>query len=403
MSDKVRIVHVINSFEFGGAEAMLCNLLLRTDLNRFEPVVVSLIDDLTVAGPILRAGIPIKVIGMKPGVPDPRAVLRLAGYFRKVQPHVVQAWMDHSNLIAGAAARLAPPTRLVWGIHHSNHLPGVAKRSTLFTVSVCAFFSNRWPARIVVVSEHARGIYAAKGFADAKMVVIPNGFDTNHFKPDPEARRGVRAELGLSADTPLVGLLARYDPFKDHTTFIKAASELASRLPSVRFVLCGAGVTPENEELVRQIDSLGLHERTHLLGPRTDIARIHASLDVCVSSSISEAFPLTIGEAMCSGVPCVATDAGDSALIVGQTGRIVPCSDAAALAEGIASVLELSSEARRRLGSAARERIIEHFELGAVTRRYEQLYLGLVGQHGDPLEEQGPGETTAQLAAVEAD
>src|SRR5438477_1327473 len=133
MTRKIRIVHVISSFPFGGADAMLCNLLVNTNRERFEPFVVSLIDDLTTADPVLGAGIPVVTAGMRPGVPDPRGLIRLASHLRRLRPDIVQTWMDHSNLIGALAARLTPHARVVWGIHHSNHVPGVAKRMTLMT------------------------------------------------------------------------------------------------------------------------------------------------------------------------------------------------------------------------------------------------------------------------------
>jgi glycosyltransferase involved in cell wall biosynthesis len=377
MSARIRIVHVINSFEYGGAEAMLCNLLLRTDRERFEPSVVSLIDDLTVAGPILRAGIPIVTMGMKPGVPNPLGVLRLAAHLRGARPAIVQTWMDHSNLIGGLAARMAACPRVVWGIHHSNHVPGVAKRSTLLTVGACAKLSGRVPSRIVCCSEHAASIYAARGFAADKLTVIPNGFDTDRFRPDAAARAELRRELGLAPDTPLIGLVARHDPFKDHPTFLRAAAILATSRPGTHFLLCGANVTTQNRALATLIDSLGLTRRCHLLGPRNDVPRINPALDVATSSSISEAFPLALGEAMACGTPCVATDVGDSALIIGPTGRIVPPSNPQALAAGWAELLALDLPARAKLSQAARDRIRELFDLDAVTRRYERLYVSL--------------------------
>ena len=377
MSAPIRIVHVINSFEYGGTEAMLCNLLQRTDRERFEPSVVSLINDLTVAGPILRAGIPIVTMGMKPGVPNPLGVLRLAAYLRRLRPVIVQTWMDHSNLIGGLAARMAGCPRVVWGIHHSNHVRGVAKRSTLLTVGACAKLSGRVPSRIVCCSEHAATLYAARGFAADKLTVIPNGFDTGRFRPDPAARVELRRELGLSPDTPLVGLVARYDPFKDHANFLRAAAILGRSRPDTHFLLCGANVTRDNRALFMLANSLGLTRRCHLLGPRTDVPRINSALDLATSSSISEAFPLALGEAMACGTPCVATDVGDSALIVGQTGRIVRPSNSEALAAAWAELLSLDPDARARLSQAARGRIRDLFDLGAVTRRYERLYAGL--------------------------
>jgi glycosyltransferase involved in cell wall biosynthesis len=377
MGNRVRIVHVINSFAFGGAEAMLCNLLLRTDMNRFEPSVVALIDDMSVAGPVLEAGIPLVTMGMRPGVPDPRGIARLALHLRRERPAVVQTWMDHSNLIGGLATRMATRAKVVWGIHHSNHLPGLTKRSTLMTVNACARLSRRVPTRIVCCSEHAGKLYAERGFDADRLMIIPNGFDTDAFRPDPTARADLRRELGLDAGTTLVGLVARYDPFKDHGNFLGAAAIVIKRFPAVRFVLCGGNVDRNNAELMTKVESLGLADHCHLLGPRKDVARIQAALDVCASSSVSEAFPLVVGEAMSCGVPCAVTDVGDSALIVGKTGRVVPPSNSMALGAAIVDLITLGPEGRARLGVDARRRVRELFDLGAVTRRYEALYTEL--------------------------
>lgn len=371
---KVRVLHVINSFVSGGAEAMLCNLLLATDRTRFEPSAAALIDDMTVAGPVLRAGIPIAAMGMRPGVPDPLGLARLARHLRRLRPHVVQSWMDHSNLITGLASRLAWRGPVVWGIHHSEHLPGVAKRSTLMTVGACARLSHRLPARIICCSEHGRRAYERAGFAADKLVVIPNGFDLEKFRPDSAARAEVRRELGLAPDTPLVGLVARYDPFKDHATFLRAAAIVARARPDVHFVLCGSGADGGNAELVSRVLTLRLSERCHLLGMRRDVSRVHAALDVATSSSISEAFPLAVGEAMACGVPCAVTDVGDSALIVGPTGRVVPPRDPAALAAALCELLDLPTSDRRRLGESARRRVAQRFSLSAAVGQYETLY-----------------------------
>ncbi len=380
---KIKIVHIINSFEFGGAEAMLCNLLLRTDRTCFEPAVVSLIDQMSLAGPVREAGIPIEVIGMAGGVPDPRKVLKIATFLRKHRPAIIQTWMDHSNLIGVLAARLAGNAKVVWGIHHSNHIPGVAKRMTLATVDACAKISHWLPAGIVSCSEHSAKLYTERGFDADRITVIPNGFDTSRFSPDPTARASVRSELGLSENAILIGLVARFDPFKDHGTFIKAAAELINKhAPNgdVHFVLCGTHVTPANEKLIDPIRQYNLEDRCHLLGPRRDVQRICASLDLLASSSISEAFPLTIGEAMACGTPVVATDVGDSALMVGDTGLIVPPARPDLLAGAWAKMLALPPDQLRALGEAARRRVCQRFDLDAVTRQYEALYLRLLAK-----------------------
>jgi glycosyltransferase involved in cell wall biosynthesis len=246
-------------------------------------------------------------------------------------------------------------------------------------VSACAWLSRRLPARIVCCSNHARDRYAAHGFEPGKMTVIPNGFDTDVFRPDPPARWAIRRELSIDPAAPVIGLVARYDPLKDHETFLRAAALLAARQPEVRFLLCGDRVDRGNTALSNRVDELGLAPRCHLLGPKRDVARIYAALDVATSSSISEAFPLVLGEAMACGVPCVATDVGDSALIVGPAGRIVPPRNPDALAAAWAELLDLGAAARAGLGAAGRARVRELFDLDSVTRRYEALYEDLLG------------------------
>jgi glycosyltransferase involved in cell wall biosynthesis len=374
VNKRIRILHIINSFEFGGAEAMLCNLILRTDRTRFEPFVAALINVMSVAAPIKDAGIPVVAMGMKPGIPDPRGVARLSRHVRRTRPDVIQCWMDHSNLLGGLAAHLASRAPVIWGIHHSNHVRELTKRTTLLTLGACALLSKRIPAKIVYCSEHSRKLYTQRGFAAEKAVTIPNGFDTARFRPDPAARLSVRQELGLDPLTPLIGLAARFDPFKDHANFLRAAAIVSKSHAHAHFLLCGAHVDSANAQLTRLIESLGLADRCHLLGPRRDVPRLFAALDVAASSSISEAFPLAIGEAMACGVPCVATDVGDSALMIGQTGKIVPAKDSDALAKALNELLALTPQVRINLGSIARARVCDLFDLEAVSARYHDLY-----------------------------
>lgn len=396
-ADRVRVVHVINSLAHGGAEAMLGNLMLRRDRARFESSVVMLIDDRSTADAVRRAEVPIHAIGMRPGVPDPRGLVRLARHLRRERPAVVQTWMDHSNLIGGLAARaaLGRAVRVVWGVHHSQHVAGVAKRTTLMTVAACARLSRRVADRIVLVSEASRRFYTDHGFDPRLMEVIPNGFETERFRPDPEARATLRHELGLGPEGPLVGLVARYDPNKDHANFLHAAAQVARGRPDVRFVLCGYGVDRSNTALTGLIEQLGLEGVCLPIGQRGDVERVLAGLDLLVSSSVSEAFPLVLGEAMSCGVPCVATAVGDSAQIIGPCGRLVPPRDPRALAQALTDLLALPAADRQTIGAAARARITERYDITVITRRYEELYLGLL--EGRPRE--GPEPRPAARSA----
>jgi len=169
--------------------------------------------------------------------------------------------------------------------------------------------------------------------------------------------------------------VGRFHPQKDHHNFVRAASLLHQDRPDVWFVLCGFGVSWANKELTSLIEEAGIRNRCCLLGLRDDIPRLTAAFDIAsLSSSYGEAFPNVVNEAMSCGVPCVVTDVGDAALIVGQTGLVVPPRNPDALAQGWLKMLVLGREGRAPLGMEARQRIRELFNLPEIVARYQNLF-----------------------------
>ncbi len=247
-------------------------------------------------------------------------------------------------------------------------------------IRLSAKLSHWLPTRIVYCSEVSHRLHKSLGYADDRKLIIPNGFYLEKFVPDPRARAAVREEIGVSPETPLVGMMARFDPQKDHENFFRAAAILRAELSKVQFVLCGTEVSPENPAIRKWIEEGELNDRCHLLGYRRDMPRIMAALDlVTTSSSYGEAFPMVVGEAMACGIPCVVTDIGDSSLIVGDTGYSVAARDPSALARAWADILRQDPAARRRLGENARTRVSEHYSLRTIADRYESLYRELLG------------------------
>lgn len=374
----LRITHIITGLYTGGAEIMLLRLLEHTDRTRFEPEVIALTGAGPVADKIRALGIPVRILGMRRGIPDPVGMLRLSGILRRSRPDVVQTWLYHADLIGGLAARIAGIRAIAWGIHNTDLDPRRSKRTTIATARLCARLSHRIPQRIVCVAESGKAVHAALGYDTSRFVIIPNGFDTGRFHPDPSARSSVRAELGIPADTPLVGLFARFDPQKDHENFVGAAAILVKLGSPAHFLLAGTDITPKNHDLIAWITAAGLEDRFHLLGPRDDVPRLLAALDVCaLSSRFGEAFPLVIGEAMACGVPCAATDVGDSGLLIGDTGRIVLPAAPDALARACHELLSLPHTERTALSAAARARITANYEIGAIAEEYAALYEAL--------------------------
>ncbi len=355
---------------------MLYKLLSGADSRRFRHAVVSLGRPSRLDPRINSLGVPVHNVGMRPArLPTPSQLRRLAAAVRGIDPHLVHGWMYHGSLAAQLAARMAAPRApVVWSIHSCNDDLTLEKRLTAAIIRLCRRLSAR-PARIIYVSEASRRQHEQMGYEAARAHVIPNGFDTTHFAPSSEARASVRAELGVSEDHLLIGLIGRFHPMKDHINFLRAAALLSEDYHAARFLLVGREVDASNAVLRRLIARWGLEGRALLLGERGDIPRLIAASDICaLSSSYGESFPLVVGEAMACGVPCVVTDVGDAARLVGQTGLVVPPRDSEALAEAWRELIRLGSDGRTQLGEAARQRIRENFLLANVIAQYETLY-----------------------------
>lgn len=369
-----QVVHIITGLNNGGAETMLLKLLSGMDNRRFSSHVISLTDRGTMADRFEEINVPVLTCNMQPGQFSLLKFFSLIRHLRHLKPDIVQTWLYHSDLLGGVAARLLGHSRVIWNIRHNNLDPDKNKSHTLWTVRANAVLSRWIPETIICNSTNSANIHQNIGFDHSRFTIIPNGFDVQQFKPDASSRREVRAELAISNDIPLVGLIARFDPQKNHQGFIDAASLVSAQYPDARFVLAGTGANWATHELSNWIDQKGLRDRFLLLGRRDDICRITAALDVAVCASWGEGFPNAVGEAMASGVPCVVTDVGDCRDIVGDTGHVVRAGHMAELATQVSTLLGMPKQAREELGARARQRIVDHFLLPHIIRQYEQLY-----------------------------
>jgi glycosyltransferase involved in cell wall biosynthesis len=375
----IKVIHIITDLSTGGAETMLYRALSRMDTGRFQNEVISLTSLGSIAQKIRARGVPVRALGMKRGIPNPFLFLRLIQWIRRSKPQIVQTWMYHADLIGGLAAYLAGESRLVWNIRQANLDPKWNKPLTIWTAKICALISSWLPACILSCSQAALVLHSRVGYAARNMKLIPNGFDLEEFRPDPEARLSLRNELGLPKDTLIIGMAARFHAVKGHRNFIQAAARFHATIAEAHFALCGPGVDRDNKELYKWVVEAGLDAHCHLLGTRQDLTRLFSAIDIFTSPSVSEAFPSVVGEAMACGTPCVVTDVGDSALIVGESGIVVPPENPDALAEAWGELIEAGPDVRRRLGTAARCRVQQHFSLSVAVERYQTIYAQLAG------------------------
>jgi len=369
------IVHLITGLETGGAEWMLARLVIGLDRERHRSIVVSMTRPGAVGPLLTSAGIELHALQMRRGVADPRGLARLAGILREVRPDILQTWLYHADLLGTAARLVAPRCALLWNVQCAESIDADVVRRLLV-------WSSAKPDAVVVNSLAGKRFHERLGYRPQRWEHIPNGCDTNVFRFDPEARLALRRELRISDDAVVIGLPARFHPMKDHATFLAAAARLAATRSDTVFALVGPDVDSRNSALGELVAANRISGHIRLLGERHDMTSVYSALDIAtLSSAFGEGCPNVLGEAMSCGVPCVATDSGDAADILGPTGVVVPPRDPEALAAAWEGLISLGPEARRALGAKARDRVIAIYDLQAIIARYDALYSGFLAQH----------------------
>ncbi len=371
----IKIVHVTTSLATGGAQMMLYKLLSAMDRARYDCAVVSLMGEGRFGHLIEELGIPVHTLNMQQGVPGVTGLIRLLRLAHGLRPDIIQGWMYHGNLAALIMKKntVGHPV-IAWNIRHTLYDLALEKRLSRLVIKSGARLSSSID-RILYNSAISAEQHEAIGYAGRNRAVIPNGFDLLKYQPSRESRAKIRSEFGISDAAPLVGIIGRAHPMKDHANFIRAAMHVGEQWPDAHFLLAGPEMIPRNPLFSDSLNSACVSDRVHFLGERSDIQDLMSAMDVFVlSSAWGEGFPNVVGEAMACCLPCVVTDVGDSAWILGDCGVVVPARDTAKLAEGMTTLLAMPAAERDALGRKARQRVQDEFSLPGITRRYEALY-----------------------------
>jgi len=360
---------VINDLEVGGAETVLTRLVTASD--GFRHVVVSLTGDGAFGRGLREAGIEVVGLRMQRGRPSLAAFIRLVFLFRRLRPRIVQTWLYHADLLGLIAARVAGIRAVGWNLRCSDMDLAHYGRLTRWVLAVLARLSS-FPRLVIANSVAGQRFHKGLGYHPAAWEIIPNGVDTQRFRPDPLARNRWRERLGVTDETVLVGMVARRDPMKDHEGFLAAAAAVSLQVPQVAFVLAGRDVAADDQSLARLVP--GVTAPIHWLGHCDDTPGLMAALDVVVSwSRFGEGAPNVVIEAMSAGLPCVVANVGDAAAIVDDSGIVVHCGDTEGLA---AAVFRLAQDRNLRvaLGASARIRAEGHYSLRSMVTRYESVW-----------------------------
>ncbi len=363
------------SLESGGTERQLVALAKSLDKDRFD-VTVCLFYDQGELRKDLKGQKGIRLVSMdKKGRWDMLPFLvRLTLLLKREKPHAIYSMLPVPNIIGLTCARLGSKAKIVWGIRASRRelpkgdpLPGIA----YFLETQLSRFCN-----LVIANSKAGKIDIVKrGFPESKIDVIENGIDTQRFSFRERGRERIRKDWGASSGDTVIGIVANVRPVKDHETFLRAASLLAEQRKHIKFVCIGGGST---DALKVMSEELGLGDQIIWTGPFQEMPVAYSALDILCSTSLAEGFSNVIAEAMSCGRPCIVTDVGDSASIVGKNGFSVPVQNPERLASAMENMI-LRLESEPDICKKARLRIVDNFDTSVLAARTSKALENLLG------------------------
>jgi glycosyltransferase involved in cell wall biosynthesis len=389
----VRIVYCLANTGYGGTEVHLRELVLGLDREQFEPMVLlSESEPMRLLAEELRdAGISVGSLPTATRQLDLRTLVDLVRIIRARRAdivHVHMPWPVRSLRLFLAARLAGVPVVMSTEHSHAYHLRSIAGFRGCWLRAI-ARVRTRISDRVIAVSAaQAASFEDVLAVRAAKLTVIPNGIDSDRFSPDHDGS-ALRNEFGISSSAPLAGMVTSYVEYERAEDFVRAAAHVRRVLPQAEFLLVGdkhPGIVNEHatqmrsslEHLARE---LGVDDRVHFVGFRTDMPRIMAALDVFVLPARYKCFGLVLLEAMTSELPVVATAAGGVPEIVqdGETGHLVPALDPPALGAAMVRVLSDSQRAAR-MGRHGRRRVEQLFTSGAMIERTTTLYRSLLAR-----------------------
>ena len=379
----ITVAHLITGLGLGGAERMLAKVVTGIPPDEQRHIVISMLAEGVIAEELKASNIDVYSLGMRRGIPSIAAFCKLTTILRKERPIILQTWLYHADLLGILAAKWVRVPRIAWNVRCSN----TDMRKYRFTSTIVLHLLrllSRWPDLILFNSIAGEKFHTAFGYHPRRSMVIANGFDTTKFFPDAQARGEIRAQFGIADNIKLIGAVGRYDPAKDYPGFLQACSIIAKTAGDVHFMIVGDGVTTDHPALASWTKSPELQGRLHFPGGRKDVERYMATFDIFVSpSGFGEGFPNVIGEAMSTAIPTVVTDVGDSALIVGHAGVVVPSGNPGELARAVLEILDADTSEHTAMGAASRKRIKECYALPSIAACYADTYQSLAAEFHD--------------------
>ena len=357
----MRVALFLRQISGGGAERQAALLARGLGERGWVVAVFVFYGDAILQRDLERAGVRVVSLDKKGRWDNAAPIVRLKRALEEFQPDVLYTFLDVPNILGVLLTRSLPQTRLVWGIRNTSMR--MSDEDSLQWIASWAERLLARKARLLISNSIAGREYVLRWRTSVRKVcVIANGIDTARFRPNSDRPPAHPGGSGSDGRGPTVGVVARLHPMKGHSILLRTAAELIHKVPGVRFVFVGAGAPSFEQRLRGLAANHGLDQHICWVKPQDDVEVLYGGFDLlCLPSVYGEGFPNVIGEAMASGIPCVVTNVGDSAPVVGDTGWVVPPGDSESLSRALLEALTIGLSDRLALGVRARQRIIDNF------------------------------------------
>lgn len=330
-----KILFIITALETGGAERILVSLLENLDRNQFQPKLIILGE----VGPLVeRLDCEWEQINFKK-ISVFRGFIKLTMSVLSFRPHLIQGWMYHGSLFAIISNFLWPFSQCYLGIRNQKVDEGTLSVKTQ-KILVLLKKLQKFSDLTIYPSKESKKTHELEGFEESKAKIIENGCNIEIYKPVTEGEKlQLREKWVISSETRVLAYVSRFHPHKDPETFFKAISILVKTYPDLKVVCAGQGFVPENHELTKMLKNLSIEENIVLMGVVKNIHEVYQFSDGLVLSSIGEAFPNVLIEAMSCGLKCVSTDVGNVKQLLAPFEGVVETRNPEILAQAIKSNL----------------------------------------------------------------
>lgn len=375
---KIRVMHLITGLDVGGAENMLFKIAANMDRDNFENIVVCIKTGGSMLDKLEKANVEVISLGFNKKYPSLLVILKLISIIKEKKPDVLHTWLYHADLLGLIAGKISRLPHVVWNIRCSYVDMSEYSIMSSFVRFILVKLSSI-PSLITVNSKCGLQAHKDIGYRAKKWKIIPNGIDTELYKPDLNIKNNIKNQLNIAGDSIVIGFVARFDPMKDHGTFFEVARRLVDKSPGINFVLAGTNIDSGNEYLNNKIKQYGLGQNIVLMGEQHELWKLLPAFDLLIlTSAYGEGFPNIIGEAMSCGVPCVSTDVGDVRSIIGDAGSVAQPRDADGMLAALETMINLSGKERNEMGLKARGRIVDNYLLSNIVKEYEKTYIEIM-------------------------